>query len=222
MNISKIHGYLPFVLCCFFFCISDTALALKPKDITPEERALVPAFCADTMGFSKYGDAYHNTSPNAPKWVAAMGKGFWHMHHYCWAIVNFHRAMRSNFPQQHKYATLKDARGDFYYVINNTDSEFILLPELFTWIGRVSVAMKEYEEAGKSFIKARSLKPDYWPPYYHHGEMLLKLGKKAEALELARAGLLHAPKAKSLQMLYKDLGGKLDALTASDPIKNEP
>lgn len=189
-------------------CICTAALALKPADITPEERAMVPAFCADTQGFGKYGDASFNTSPNAHKWVAMMGKGFWHMHHYCWGIVNFHRATRSNFPGQHKYATLKDARGDFYHVVNNTGPDFILLPEIYTWIGRISVAMREYDEAEKAFAKARASKTDYWPPYYHHGELLLRLGKKEEALKLVEDGLRQAPDAKPLQLLHKDLGGK--------------
>lgn len=207
------------------FCLagmSHAALALKPADITPEERAMVPRFCADTQGFSKYGDASYNTSPNARKWVAMMGNGFWHMHHYCWGIVNFHRAMRSNFPAQHKNATLKDARGDFYYVVNNTGADFILLPEIFTWIGRISVAMKEYDEAENAFAKARSIKPDYWPPYYHHGEMLLMLGNKAEAREIVHAGLQRAPDAKPLQLLYRDLGDKPEDLPASPPVTRKP
>lgn len=196
--------------------LSSTALALKPKEMTPEERAMVPRFCADTQSFDKYGDAYFNTSPNARKWVAMMGDGFWHMHHYCWAIVNYHRAMRSNFPRQHKYATLKDARGDFYYVVNNTATDFILLPEIFTWIGRISVDMKEYPEAEAAFAKARSIKSDYWPAYYHHGELLLRQGKKAEALAIVNEGLQQSPNAKSLRLLYRDLGGKPTDLPATD------
>lgn len=200
-------------------CVSLHALALKPKDITLEERALLPKYCADTMGFDKYGDAFSNTSPNAKKWVAMMGNGFWHMHHYCWARVNFSRAMRVNFPREHRQAKLKDARGDFHYVVNNAGPDFILLPEIFTWIGRVSIAMKEPREAEIAFLKARELKPDYWPPYFHHGEFLLTQGKKAEALEIVKAGLQQAPNTKSLLLLYRDLGGKPEDIPA--PVKRD-
>lgn len=204
------------IACCL--SISQNALALKPQNITPEERALVPKFCADTQGFGKYGDAYFNTSPNAAKWVAMMGDGFWHMHHYCWAIINYNRAIRINFPRQHRMATLKDARGDFYYVVNNTGPDFILLPEIYTWIGRISVVMKESREAESAFSKARELKPDYWPPYYHHGEYLLSIGKKIEALEIVKAGLQQAPNTKALLLLYRDLGGNPEDIP---PVKQD-
>lgn len=186
---------------------SHCAYALKPANVTAEEMALIPAFCPHTMGFN-YGDAYSNTSPMAAKWVAMMGGGFWHTHHYCWGRINYNRTIRVGFPREHKYATLKDARGDFYYVVNNTGPDFILLPEIFTWIGRISVTMREFNEAESAFDKAKSKKTDYWPPYFHHAELLISQGKRSQAMEVVKAGLQYSPNAKSLLVQYRDLGGK--------------
>lgn len=199
------------------FCMvgmSSTAFALKPQNITPEELAMLPRYCLDAQSFG-YGDAYSNTSPNAPKWVAMMGKSFWHIHHHCWALINVRRAQQARLPREKKIALLQEAHGDFQYVIRNTPEDFVLLPEVITWLGRTYARLGNHAEAAKSFEKARSLKPDYWPPYYHHGEMLLMQGNKAEAREIVRAGLQHAPDAKPMQVLYQDLGGKPGDLPAA-------
>ncbi|MBK9674759.1 MAG: oligosaccharide flippase family protein [Betaproteobacteria bacterium] len=103
---------------------------------------------------------------------------------------------------------LKDVRGDFHYVGNNTDSKFVLLPEILTWIGRTSVLMDEPKQAEDAFGKAIAIKLDYWPPYFHLGEMLRTQGKKTEALDVVRSGLKYSPSAKALLSLYSELGGK--------------
>ena len=35
-----------------------------------------------------HGDAYSKYTPRASQLVSLMGKSFWAMHHYCWALVN--------------------------------------------------------------------------------------------------------------------------------------
>jgi tetratricopeptide (TPR) repeat protein len=194
---------------------------VKPKDITEAEMALTPRFCPDTQGF-KYGDASFNTSPRAKGWVAQMGKGFWHAHHYCWGIISFHRAQRFTLPENHRQALLKDVRGDFWYVVNNTESDFILLPEIYTWIGRTSVLMREPLEAGQAFAKAKNLKPDYWPAYFHWAEFLRGAGKSSEAMEVIKSGLKYSPTAKPLLALYRELGGKPADIPPPIPVASEP
>jgi hypothetical protein len=192
--------------------------------------AMLPRFCQDVQGI-KYGDASYNTSPNAAKWVAMMGKGFWHMHHYCWALINYQRAQRTTMPASQKRSALEGVRGDFWYVVNNTEADFVLLPEIYTWIGRMEVLLARPQEADAAFAKARMLKPDYWPAYFHWAEFLRGKGKKADALEVVKAGLQHSPGAKTLLVLFGDLGGKAadipppivkkDTATAPDALGTE-
>lgn len=195
-------------------CLCATAQAGKPRDITASEMAILPRYCVDTMGF-KYGDAYHNTSPNAPRWVAMMGPGFWHMHHHCWALIRINRANKASTTPAQRKAHREAALGDFWYVVNNVDADFVLLPEILTWIGRTELVLQRPEKASVAFSKAREIKPDYWPAYSHWAEYLHARGQKKDALEAARAGLQHAPHAKPLRELFFALGGKENDIPAA-------
>jgi tetratricopeptide (TPR) repeat protein len=193
--------------------LSSPALAGKPTNVTDAEMALLPKYCPDTFGF-KYGDAYTNTSPNAPKWVAMMGKNFWAMHHYCWALINLGRAQKPSMPPGTRDTTRQYAIDDLQYVIENTTPDFILLPEIYTKIGEVQIDLKRPMDARDSFARARSLKPDYWPPYFQWGQYLLQAGLKKDAREVVEEGLSYAPQSRALRSLLVELGG--------DPAKVQP
>lgn len=180
----------------------------KPQNITDAEMLLIPRYCPDTMGFN-YGDAYHNTSPNANKWVGLMGKGFWAVHHYCWALIDLQRALRHNTPPQIRQGLLESVLSDYRYVVNNVPPDFILLPEILTRIGEVEIRLSHPDVADQAFSRARELKPDYWPAYSHWIEYLIKVGRRSEALKVVRSGLSYSPNAKVLLEQYRLLGGKL-------------
>ena len=183
-----------------------SAFAGKPDNVTEAEMALLPRYCPDTFGF-KYGDAYTNTSPNAPKWVGMMGKGFWAMHHYCWALINLGRAQKPAVPANLRQATREYAIADMQYIVKNTEPDFIMLPEIYTKIGDVQLSLKHPSEANDAFARARSLKPDYWPAYIGWAEYLRRAGEKARARELVAEGLSYAPQSKTLRSLFTELGG---------------
>lgn len=206
MNL-KFHQFVVAIMSVWLLGANSPASANKPANITGAEWALLPPYCADTQGF-KYGDAYSNTSPYARKWVALMGKDFWHMHHYCWALINYRRAQRVAVAAPEKTALRREALSDLTYVVENVDRQFVLLPEIYTLIGRTEVLLRRPQEAGAAFASAWTLKPDYWPPYFHWAEFLGSHGKKAEALEVVKAGLQHSPGTQGLLMLFHDLGGK--------------
>ena len=189
-----------------FLAISANAIAVKPDNITEAEMALLPRYCPDTYGF-KYGDSVTNTSPNAPKWVGMMGRGFWSMHHYCWALINLGRAQKPSVPAYVRKATRDYAIDDMKYVVQNTTADFIMLPEIYSKIGEVLLSLQRPQEAREAFAKARSLKPDYWPPYFHWANYLRQIGQKAQARETAEEGLSYAPQSKSLRSLLTELGG---------------
>jgi len=179
----------------------------KPTNVTDAEMSLLPRYCPDTMGF-KYGDAYSNTSPRASHWVALMGKGFWHMHHYCWAQINLSRSRRAGTPEQMRKALWESVRGDYLYVINNTAADFVMLPEIYSRLGEVELLLAQPKQANEAFAKSRQLKPDYWPAYSHWAEFLMKTGRRSEALKVVASGLAHSPDAKVLLELFRLLGGK--------------
>jgi tetratricopeptide (TPR) repeat protein len=177
----------------------------QPLNITPAEMALIPPYCADAATFGS-GDAYYNTSPGAAKWVAMMGKGFWAIHHYCWALINLSRIQRPSTPPVIRQGTREAALSDMKYVIDNTTPNFVVLPEIYTRMGEVQLALDRDAEAYASFSKARQLKPDYWPAYYQWADDLRRKGRKDQAREVVQEGLRHAPQSKSLLQLRADLG----------------
>ena len=204
---AHLYKILPrLVLALLLLAMAGVATA-KPTNITEAEMKLIPSYCPDTMGF-KYGDANFNTSPRAGHWVALMGKGFWAMHHYCWAQINMNRAQRAGVSAQIRQGLRESARGDYEYVINNTPPDFVLLPEIYTRIGSVELLLKHPDMANKAFARARALKADYWPAYSHWAEFLMKIGHRTEALKIVASGLAYSPGAKVLLEQFRLLGGK--------------
>lgn len=205
MSFPKI--ILPLTFGILLIVLPEMASANRPANITEAEMKLLPRYCPDTMGFN-YGDAYTNTSPRAKHWVALMGKGFWAMHHYCWALINLPRALRSGVTAQFKRGTLEGVRSDYQFVIAHTTADFIMLPEVFSRLGEVELMLANPNGADNAFTKARELKPDYWPAYSHWAEFLIRSGKRAEAKKLIQTGLEYSPTAKVLLEQYRMVGGK--------------
>jgi tetratricopeptide (TPR) repeat protein len=183
-----------------------TVNANKPDNITEAEMALIPAYCKDANTFG-YGGTADSMSPNAPKWVAMMGKGFWSIHHYCWALINLMRIQSPTAPPNVKQFVRETALGDLDYVIQNSPTDFILLPEIFTKKGQIQLDLKDPVAANASFAKARSIKPDYWPAYTRWARYLQFIGQKADAKQLAEEGLSYSPDSIALRELLTELGG---------------
>lgn len=201
-----IRSALRLLLPVLVFASLTPAFAGKPPNVTDGEMALIPPYCLDTQGF-KYGDAYSNTSPRAGHWVGLMGKSFWHMHHYCWALLNMRRADLVARSAQERKGLRGEAVGDIEYVIKNSPRNFVLLPEILTTLGGVQILQANASAAADAFQQARDLKPDYWPAYSDWAQFLIKSGQKAQAKQLVKTGLEHVPDAKVLQDQFRLLGG---------------
>lgn len=200
---------MPGLLLAFVLVLSlasGPAHANKPKGITKAEMALIPTYCPDTMGF-EYKDAYYNTSPRAPGWVAMLGQGFWSLHHYCWALINLQRANRYGLTKLQRKGLFEEILTDYNYVLDRVDADFILLPEILTRAGEAELKLSRPERASAAFARARQVKPDYWPAYSQWIEYLIAKGHREEARELARQGLEIIPEAITLQKQYRLLGG---------------
>jgi tetratricopeptide (TPR) repeat protein len=180
--------------------------AMQPDNITQAEMSLIPPYCKDANTFG-YGGTADNMSPNAPKWVALMGTGFWAIHHYCWALITLIRVQKPTTPAMIRLGARKEALGDLGFVVAHSPHDFVMLPEIYTKAGQVELDLDKPRDAEASFAKARALKPDYWPAYFHWAEYLKASGHKAQAKALVEEGLSYSPDAKALQGLFKALGG---------------
>ena len=175
---------------------------LLSKEMTEEELRLLPKYCADTQSFPQ------NYQAKRGYWVRIMGPDFQHMHHYCRGLNKASRAQKTNLPQRLRAQLWNDAANEYQYMVTNATSDFVLLPEIYTRIGEVELRRHHPEGASRAFLRARELKPDYWPAYSRWADYLMMRGKREEALKVVRAGLEHTPNAKSLLDLYRLLGGK--------------
>jgi tetratricopeptide (TPR) repeat protein len=185
---------------------TTAALAAEPQNITPGELALTPAFCQDVQTMNGWTQ-YSRESPRAPFWIAQMGKTFWGMHHYCWALINIHRSRAPGQSSQERAFKIHSAIADYYYVIRIAPPDFVLLPEIYHLIGEAHVMVGEYVQAIDAYQKSRLSKADYWPPYEGHAKVMEKLGKKVEARAVLADGLALMPTEPTLLTMYKRLGG---------------
>ncbi len=185
-----------------------TLQAANPGGYTDGELELAAPYCPDIAG--KYGNMSDHPSPRAGYWVGLMGPGFWHMHHYCWAMVNLRRA--ALLPANKRDFAYGTVLGDLAYVLENTSPDFIMLPEIFTQIGEVELLRNAVTAASVAFERARRLKPSYVPAYTSWIEALIKNKQRDKAMALVREGLSQAPQSKTLLDQYRRLGGEMAKL----------
>lgn len=194
-----------FWLAPLFALFLTTSIAGQPPNITPEEIVLLPNYCPYTQGFQYGIKAGMNNHPMAERWHETIGPAFMDLHHYCWALIELQRASKRGAANEIKKGLRLSALGNLWYVINKGHSDLVLLPEIYTWIGRTELQLERPSQAEAAFEKARAIKPDYWPAYFHWGEHLFSNKSLNEARIIVTEGLKHAPSAKPLQELLKQL-----------------
>lgn len=164
-----------------------------PSDV---EMKLLPEYCKDTEWFpDRYGK-------RKGYWTGRMGETFWHMHHYCWAILSVNRSRKALLSKEQRTSLLESAFHDYNYVINKAPDTFILLPEILTKLGELHLLRKDPNKANEAFIKARQLNPSYWPAYTHWIEYLIHIRDFANASTLLEEGLRNSPDSKVLKDQY--------------------
>lgn len=185
--------------------------AISTRVISAGEFAVLPEWCIDSQA-GPYGGPNGatglNNSPNAAKWVAAMGTDFWHMHHYCYALRDLHRLQRADLtPGDRKFLAIR-AGGDLGYVISNCSPTMPLLPEVYLRQGELALTQGALELARESFEQSRSLRPDYWPAYERWAAVLMDLKRYETARDLVLDGLDQVPG-------QPNLTGQLKAIDAA-------
>lgn len=190
--------------------LAASAVMAQPQNMTPGEVALTHPVCEDAQGMPSGWVQHYRHSPRAPYWESVLGKTFWAVHHYCWALIHLQRASRPGLPKQQRDHMVRVAIRDFYYVINeahrNGEDRFALLPELYYRAGEAYVQLNEYPEAMAEFERSRQAKPDYWPPYLAQAQLHMRLGMRTKARELLEAGLQVMPGEPNLGEALRKLG----------------
>ncbi len=169
--------------------------ALRAKELTKGEWALVPEWCIDSQDGPYGGPDYGgmNKSPRAPKWVSLMGSDFWHMHHYCRGLRDILRLKQAGLSGPDRTFLIGRAIAEFEYVLGNCHPNMPLLPEVLLKKGEMHLLQQDLANAQFAFEQARKLRPDYWPAYDRWIVELVKLKRYDTARALAEEGLIHSP-----------------------------
>jgi hypothetical protein len=183
----------------------------KPGDVTPADKAALPAYCKYTQGENGpvEGYKYH---------MQLVGTGFHAMHHYCWGLLSLMRVDRiTAYPPHVRQFYLRDAVAEFEFVIRNwrAGNPNLLIPEILVRqagamvrLGRVADAIQRYHEAAE-------LRPTYWPAFVGLAEAYVGAGNKVKARDILAQGLSHSPDVRSMLAMYEKLGGDRAALAAA-------
>ena len=198
MKPRTLHLFLPLLLAAALAPTAGQAQVYKqPNGYTWGELSLLPEYCKDVQGVL-YGDST-SPSPRAAEWVGIMGQDFWHMHHYCRALVLVQRSQAAGLGQNTKANLYDRAQVDYEYTIRNASAATPLMPEVLLRYGELLLLRNNMEGAGEAFEQARQLKPDYWPAYTRWIDVLMGLKRYDTARALAETGLQNAPGNPELQ-----------------------
>lgn len=198
----------------------------EPENISLGDLALAHPICFHVQAIPITGwTRLARESPESAYWNARIGGTdmLWGMHHYCWALIHLRRSEGPAVsPEERKYLR-GVAISDFYYVVREAykrpnPTSFLMLPEILYRIGETQVLLGNTSGAIASFEQARAVKPDYWPPYLGHAQMLEKVGLRKDALRVLERGLQIMPDEPTLSAAYKRMGGNPASVRQRQPV----
>lgn len=162
----------------------SVASAAPPKNVQPEERALLPNWCNAVQGWLDRPGAQEEYK----RLVAGYGKGWTHMHHYCWALVDLARLDRQAVRGSGQRGNLSAAIGNIDYVLRNTDAGFPPRVDILT---RKARALARYGSAQRAADTANQLIAE-WPQhadgYVILADLQLKSGQRDQAKQTLAKG----------------------------------
>lgn len=169
--------------------------------MTEAERSLLPPYCRNHRWVGS-----KSVNPEGEReWMNILGPDYYHMQHYCWAIVSVSRSYRPGLPERVRKHHLELAVADIHFSTDKASPGFVLLPEIYTKLGEAYLGLHDDRNAEIAFRAAWEAKPSYWPPYVWWSQRLLKQGKVRDALLIAEEGKKNAPDAKAIDKLIDDI-----------------
>lgn len=143
-------------------------------------------------------------------------------HHYCWGLLDKHRAFASVAASDRSFLT-RIWRQEMEYIVNWTarvNVKWEYLPLIHKEIAETYLQDKNYGNALRSANTALSLNADIPASYALLADIYVQIKDKSKALATVTEGLKRVPASKALQFRYKDLGG---GMPFPEPyVKKEP
>ena len=168
------------------------------------ELKYLPDYCACVSG--KYKERYIQKKQKWKRYFKSKGNrgSDWiHLHHYCFGLTAMSRLRRGLGNRDHLMAR---AEGEFNYVIKQSSSRFVLMPEIQTNMGIVKLMQQKYVEAVLHFIRAIKLNKNYKPAYSYLIEYYKSQDKIKEAKKIASIGLQNNPDSEYFKEILSNLG----------------
>ena len=179
--------------------IMAPAAEVAAVEVTKQDLPLLPEFCRHVQVISKNTELSY--SPEAARWVAYMGNGFWAMHHYCWGLVRLMRADKAGMSATERKYWRETSVGEFDYVLENTGQDFVMRADVLAKRGDVLRQLARYREAAEAFREAIALRSNYEAAYYGLADTLWAQGDAAEALAVIDGAMAQMPDARFLPKL---------------------
>lgn len=188
-----------FILIMFLVPASAIAtdLSFNPN---AQEMLLMPPYCK--VKFTAPQD-----SPEWQAWRARIGENFIDLHHYCAALnfVNRYWGARNALDRSFY---LKEAMGNFDYMVKAAKPGFPLLAELYSNRGDVFKLQGQPAQAIEDYNRAIKINPGLSKPYLQLIDLYEGEKQRGKSLEVATQGVRNNPASKALQRRYLELGGK--------------
>lgn len=188
-------------------CRAQFPIPGYPDSVTaydPREVAMLPPFCLVTQEFRSKAAGGGNRA-EYEKWRSVMGDMIEHMHHYCWGLMKTNRGTLLAREQQARNAYLSDSIGEFDYVIQHAQPDFIMLPEILARKGQNQIRLGKGPTGLLSLEQAIQAKPDYWPPYAYISDYYRDLGERQLARDALQRGLAAIPDSVALKRRLDEL-----------------
>lgn len=185
------------------------AFAMDERVPTLSEMRALPPYCPHTQIISSsYGrqQAPGKYDASTKPYVDLYGNDFWHLHHYCFGLVQANRAYKARGASE-RAGRWQRAVGEIEYVIRSASPGFILLPELRTQRASILLKLKRNAEAVLELQKAIGQDPGYARAYAVLSDYYRETRNKALALSTLEDGLTQSPEDRALLRRYANLGG---------------
>jgi len=163
---------------------SFAAHAGAPRNVRPEERALLPRYCNYVQGYVAGPQAIAEYD----RLVKVYGGGWTHMHHYCYALIEIARLDKRSIARPAGYASPGGALDNIDYVLRNTEPGFTPRAEILARKARLQARYISVSDAFETADLLVQEWPQYPDGYVIQAELLLKAGERDKAMKVLDVG----------------------------------
>jgi len=163
-----------------FVVVFGTEARGQAQGFSRAELAALPTWCHSTLTFTTsvgQGSHFHN-------YVIRYGKGWNHVHHYCWALIAMMRYDRPGNSSVERQGFAHSALTDMQYVLRNVGPDFVLWPDIVARKTRLLVRERRLNEAMESANEMLSAYPTRADSHGLVAEVLYEAGRRSQARQV--------------------------------------